>query len=129
MSSSHVQGFEPAPAGHPGIPLARLADTSEPILFFNQVTLYEDELHDNGLCDVVVRVVRQATETAPCLFESLTSCSLPARHESRLVCAATILPARRQCALQNARHEDVSCLRVQRSHSGDQRSSSRLQSH
>lgn len=38
--------------------MARLADTSEPILYFNQVTLYEDELHDNGLCDLIVRIVR-----------------------------------------------------------------------
>ncbi|MBW0543919.1 hypothetical protein O181_083634 [Austropuccinia psidii MF-1] len=40
---------------HPGIPLALLA-RPEPILFFDEVTLFEDELHDNGMTSLQVKV-------------------------------------------------------------------------
>ena len=50
--------FEPAPPSHPGIPLKRLASQDEPILFFDEVTLFEDELHDCGMANLVVKVVR-----------------------------------------------------------------------
>ncbi|GAA5914211.1 hypothetical protein JCM8208_001520 [Rhodotorula glutinis] len=46
----------PAPPSHPGIPLALLARTDIPILFFDEVPLFEDELGDNGIADVTVRV-------------------------------------------------------------------------
>ncbi|GAA5834404.1 hypothetical protein JCM9279_004306 [Rhodotorula babjevae] len=49
-------GWLPAPPSHPGIPLALLARTDIPILFFDEVPLFEDELGDNGIADVTVRV-------------------------------------------------------------------------
>ncbi|SCV68284.1 BQ2448_405 [Microbotryum intermedium] len=48
--------FEPAPPGHPGIPLHLLARQDIPILFFDEVPLFEDELGDNGTAELVVRV-------------------------------------------------------------------------
>ncbi|GJN91583.1 hypothetical protein Rhopal_004606-T1 [Rhodotorula paludigena] len=48
--------WQPAPPTHPGIPLAELARTDIPILFFDEVPLFEDELGDNGIADVTVRV-------------------------------------------------------------------------
>ncbi|KPV78502.1 uncharacterized protein RHOBADRAFT_721, partial [Rhodotorula graminis WP1] len=56
-SSSALQPvWLPAPPSHPGIPLALLARTDIPILFFDEVPLFEDELGDNGIADVTVRV-------------------------------------------------------------------------
>lgn len=49
--------WEQAPPTHPGIPLALLARTDIPILFFDEVPLFEDELGDNGIADVTIRVV------------------------------------------------------------------------
>lgn len=43
---------------HPGIPLAKLARQDEPILFYDDVTLFEDELHDNGVANLSVKIVR-----------------------------------------------------------------------
>ncbi|KAH9817270.1 TIP41-like family-domain-containing protein [Melampsora americana] len=40
---------------HPGIPLAVLS-RPDPILFFDEVTLFEDELHDNGMASLQVKV-------------------------------------------------------------------------
>ncbi|KDE08447.1 hypothetical protein MVLG_01229 [Microbotryum lychnidis-dioicae p1A1 Lamole] len=48
--------FTPAPEGHPGIPLHLLARQDIPILFFDEVPLFEDELGDNGTAELVVRV-------------------------------------------------------------------------
>ncbi|KAK4054914.1 Tap42 interacting protein [Microbotryomycetes sp. JL201] len=49
--------FEPAPASHPGIPLHTLARTDIPILFYDEVPLFEDELGDNGSADLTCRVI------------------------------------------------------------------------
>lgn len=51
------QSFESAPHGHPGIPLSKLARQDEPILFYDEVTLFEDELHDNGVANLTIRIV------------------------------------------------------------------------
>ncbi|BGP12713.1 hypothetical protein JCM10213_008851 [Rhodosporidiobolus nylandii] len=55
-ASQPAPPFSPAPPGHPGIPLAQLARTDIPILFFDEVPLFEDELGDNGIADATVRV-------------------------------------------------------------------------
>lgn len=52
-----TQPFKPAPPDHPGIPLSKLARQDEPILFFDEVTLFEDELHDNGVANLTIRIV------------------------------------------------------------------------
>lgn len=49
--------WRPAPPTHSGIPLASLARTDIPILFFDEVPLFEDELGDNGIANATVRVV------------------------------------------------------------------------
>ena len=53
-----LAAFVLAPLGHPGIPLHLLARQDIPILFFDEVPLFEDELGDNGIAELVVRVVR-----------------------------------------------------------------------
>lgn len=49
--------FEPPSdlAAHGGIPLTVLS-RRDPILFFDEVTLFEDELHDNGMANLQVKV-------------------------------------------------------------------------
>ncbi|GAA5863707.1 hypothetical protein JCM1840_000110 [Sporobolomyces johnsonii] len=59
--SSSASSWTPAPPTHPGIPLALLARTDIPILFFDEVPLFEDELGDNGIAEVTVRVRVNAT--------------------------------------------------------------------
>jgi len=39
-----------------GIDLALLSDRSQPILYFDDVTLYEDDLHDNGVSQINVKI-------------------------------------------------------------------------
>ncbi|GAA5887718.1 hypothetical protein JCM6882_001507 [Rhodosporidiobolus microsporus] len=56
FSSTQAPPFTPAPPSHRGIPLAQLARTDIPILFFDEVPLFEDELGDNGIADCTVRV-------------------------------------------------------------------------
>ncbi|BGP04750.1 TIP41-like protein [Rhodotorula toruloides] len=48
--------WQTAPPSHSGIPLPLLARTDIPILFFDEIPLFEDELGDNGIADVTVRV-------------------------------------------------------------------------
>ncbi|GAA5850259.1 hypothetical protein JCM8547_001064 [Rhodosporidiobolus lusitaniae] len=55
-SRQPAPSFSSAPPSHPGIPLAQLARTDIPILFFDEVPLFEDELGDNGIADATVRV-------------------------------------------------------------------------
>ncbi|KAM0755576.1 TIP41-domain-containing protein [Meredithblackwellia eburnea MCA 4105] len=54
--STSPPSFEAAPSTHPGIPLHLLARQDIPILFFDEVPLFEDELGDNGIAELVVRV-------------------------------------------------------------------------
>ena len=56
-TSAPPPAFEPAPPGHPGIPLHLLARQDIPVTFFEEVSLFEDELGDNGIAEVNVRVV------------------------------------------------------------------------
>ena len=47
---------DPENASH-AIPLAELT-RPDPILFYAEIPLYEDELHDNGSSGLLVRIVR-----------------------------------------------------------------------
>ena len=42
-----------------GIPIAELT-RPDPILFYAEIPLYEDELHDNGASSYLVRIVRDS---------------------------------------------------------------------
>ncbi|KAK4058024.1 Tap42 interacting protein [Microbotryomycetes sp. JL221] len=55
-TTTKMNEFEPAPRDHPGIPLHTLARTDIPILFYDEVPLFEDELGDNGIADLTCRV-------------------------------------------------------------------------
>lgn len=54
QSSEFVQG-DPNVASH-GIPIEELSRL-DPILFYAEIPLYEDELHDNGVSQFSVRIV------------------------------------------------------------------------
>ena len=56
-TSSDAAAFREAAPDHPGIPLHKLARQDEPILFYDDVTLFEDELHDNGIANLSVKIV------------------------------------------------------------------------
>ncbi|KAL8283249.1 hypothetical protein RQP46_006027 [Phenoliferia psychrophenolica] len=60
-TSTLPPSFTLAPPTHPGIPLHLLARQDVPILFFDEVPLFEDELGDNGIAELVVRVRVNAT--------------------------------------------------------------------
>lgn len=51
-------GFTPADPENPRheIPIAEL-QRPDPILFYSEIPLYEDELHDNGLSVFAIRIV------------------------------------------------------------------------
>ncbi|GEM06320.1 signal transduction-related protein [Rhodotorula toruloides] len=56
LAAPEYAGWQSAPPTHPGIPLPLLARMDIPILFFDEIPLFEDELGDNGIADVTVRV-------------------------------------------------------------------------
>lgn len=57
-SSSSSPSWKPANPANPAhaIPLAELT-RPDPILFYAEVPLFEDELHDNGSSGLLVRIV------------------------------------------------------------------------
>lgn len=63
-SWKQVDSFQPADPADPShtIPLEELK-RRDPILFFSEIPLFEDELHDNGSSHYTVRVVSNATKT------------------------------------------------------------------
>lgn len=72
--SAQPAEWRAAPPTHPGIPLASLARTDIPILFFDEIPLFEDELGDNGIANVTVRVVRALSALLRGPSKSLTDC-------------------------------------------------------
>ncbi len=61
-SSSNIE-WKPAERGNPShsIPMAELT-RPDPILFYAEIPLYEDELHDNGASHQLVRIVSQVLQ-------------------------------------------------------------------
>jgi type 2A phosphatase activator TIP41 len=49
---------------HHTIPIAELS-RPDPILFYAEVPLFEDELHDNGVSNLLVRIVRLSSAPSP----------------------------------------------------------------
>lgn len=109
-NSSDFEPLDPPPELHPTssfnqaqdsqdrIPIERLGAGSEPILFFDQFILFEDELHDNGSSILDIKVVRlrpsscQRPSTDPvcgCVWGWAK-----ARNAISYLGAATVLPAR-----------------------------------
>lgn len=72
--------FVPAPSDHPGIPLHLLARQDIPILFYDEIPLFEDELGDNGIAELVVRVVSSELKKSVVKHSvcGLTTCALAA---------------------------------------------------
>lgn len=62
-SSSRPSAFESAPPSHLGIPLHLLARLDIPITLYGEVPLFEDELGDNGIADLTVRLVRHLSRS------------------------------------------------------------------
>lgn len=122
-STSQLPAFEPAPKNHPGIPLHKLARMDVPIVFYDEAPLYEDELGDNGIAELVVRVVRPSFTSQ---FLELTM-----RTESQrfiLLRPVAVLPQDRSRPLPDIRRTSISRIRFKRDYSRTERSSSIVRS-
>ncbi len=65
-SSSSLISWQTADSDNPShtIPLAELT-RQDPILFYAEIPLFEDELHDNGASHLLVRIVSFSPSTSP----------------------------------------------------------------
>lgn len=115
--------WQHAPPTHPGIPLPLLARTDIPILFFDEIALFEDELGDNGIADVTVRVVRNFRLLVGERPLTLTS---TARQPFLLLYPLPLLPKDRRRSLSPLRRPRLPPLRHRRDHPRSQRSRSAL---
>lgn len=66
-TSSEAIGWKSAERNNPNhtIPLAELT-RHDPILFYAEIPLYEDELHDNGASHLLVRIVCEGCSGTCC---------------------------------------------------------------
>lgn len=72
------------------IPLDKLSDTSQPILFYDDVQLYEDELGDNGQVGLNVKIVGVQLQDEHCLLPHPSeSCHSPGSSSSDSSSAST----------------------------------------
>jgi len=67
--SGHDHGitWQPADPQDPSnaIPIAELS-RQDPILFYAEIPLFEDELHDNGASSLIVRIVSALSTVSSC---------------------------------------------------------------
>ena len=82
---------EPTNAHH-AIPIAELS-RPDPILFYAEVPLFEDELHDNGASHLLVRIVRPSS--TPLLPNQPIQSERAARDAHVHLHPITLHPARR----------------------------------
>lgn len=124
-SSSSAPEWTPAPLNHPGIPLALLARTDIPILFFEEIPLFEDELGDNGIADVTIRVVRFPLSSASSLSppDAHSRTKRTASQLNILLRTRPLRPSNRPRPLPSLRCSTVSFLRIVRNSSRTKRSS------
>ena len=101
---------EPTNALHT-IPIAELS-RPDPILFYAEIPLFEDELHDNGASHLLVRVVRPSFSLqhlySPRFQNILTECA--ARDANLHLYPIAFYVARRQRALPRARYAHLSFI-------------------
>ena len=77
------------------IPMAELS-RPDPILFYAEVPLFEDELHDNGSSSLLVRIVRESIRIHKRPYPKILACN--ARLLFHFI---SIHPARRSCPIQD----------------------------
>jgi len=122
--SASPPGWVPASPDHPGIPLALLARTDISILFFDEIPLFEDELGDNGIADVTIRVVSPSLSSLllpPALTHltwNSTACKLDLLLRTR-----PILPSNRSRPIPTLRCPPLPLFRIVRTSSRTKRSS------
>lgn len=132
-SSSSTPSWSPVDQETPSqtIPLAELT-RQDPILFYAEIPLFEDELHDNGSSGLLIRIVRAFS-----LFNSLTSnakleLTVPTASDAHMFLHTLPLHTpSRQRPLPNTRYTDISFFLVQTAHhySRNQRMGSTLRCH
>lgn len=104
---------DPENSAH-AIPLAELT-RQDPILFYAEIPLYEDELHDNGSSNLIVRIV---SRPSPCnTFMLLMPLSCIASYANILFYSRTTVTASGRCAVSGPRHEGISFVPRQSSRS------------
>ena len=82
--------FINAPDNHEGIPIHLLADTSQPILFYDDIQLFDDELGDNGQVSLNVKIVINFFSYK--LYNILIFNTLIANNAIWMVCTSKVLP-------------------------------------
>lgn len=100
--SADLQSFKPSTMHEiPMKLLARQDPALDQILYYDDVGLFEDELHDNGDCTLNVRIV-----SLPCttVFDAKL---IPARHAAFLFHPLQIVLACRQRLVQGSRRTDI----------------------
>lgn len=89
--TGHLEGtsasFVPADTDNPAhtIPMAELT-RPDPILFYAEVPLFEDELHDNGTSQLLVKIVSN-TALNTCCLTSINA----ARHANLYIYSFSVL--------------------------------------
>jgi len=80
------------------IPMAELS-RPDPILFYAEIPLFEDELHDNGSSSLLVRIVREST-----MIMNFPDTEILACNARLLLHFISVHVARRSCPVQDARY-------------------------
>lgn len=98
-ASSQIS-WRPADPEEPSnaIPMAELS-RPDPILFYAEIPLFEDELHDNGSSSLLVRIVRESTVIMNFLDTRILACNA-----HLLFHFVSVHVARRSCPVQDARY-------------------------
>ena len=81
--------------------LARQDPALDQILYYDDVGLFEDELHDNGDCTLNVRIV-----SLPCTAVFVAKL-IQARHAAFLLHPLQVVLTRRQRLVQGSRRADI----------------------
>lgn len=76
FAESPQMSWRPADPEEPSnaIPMAELS-RPDPILFYAEIPLFEDELHDNGSSSLLVRIVRKSTVIMNLLNTEILACN------------------------------------------------------
>ena len=100
------------------IPMAELM-RPDPILFYAEIPLFEDELHDNGSSNLLVRIVCSSLSRLPLSLTVYISFGLDvARNANLHIYSIPVHITCGQCCISHSRYTDISFARVDPTVSG-----------
>lgn len=115
-SAAPSQGlWRPADPEEPSnaIPMAELS-RPDPILFYAEIPLFEDELHDNGSSSLLVRIVCEST-----MIMNFPDTKILACNAHLFFHLISVHVARRSCPVQDARHSYLPFICIRRAVVGE----------